>query len=129
MKKLVLVISALTFLTSNLEAQKKGKTSKADKEFLEKQPEGIYAKIETPKGNIYTIFDHTKAPLTVANFVGLSEGKIKNTARAEGVPYFDGLKFHRVEPGFVIQGGDPNGNGSGDPGYLFADEPVTENYV
>lgn len=60
--------------------------------------------------------------MTTANFVGLAEGKIPNKAKPLGSPYFDGIKFHRVVKDFVIQGGDPSGNGSGGPGYAFKDE-------
>ncbi len=98
------------------------KISKMDKEFLSKQPEGMYAKFETSKGDIYCFLEHKKTPMTVANFVGLAEGKIKNTAKAEGVAYYDGNRFHRVIQSFMIQGGCPQGNGMGDPGYKFPDE-------
>ena len=101
---------------------KKAKLSKMDKEFLKKQEDGMYAKFETSKGDIYTVLEFKKTPMTVANFVALAEGTMKNTAKAEGVPYYDGLKFHRVIPNFMIQGGCPLGTGTGDPGYKFPDE-------
>ena len=83
---------------------------------------GIYAQINTSKGDILIKLEYKKAPLTVANFIGLSEGSIKNNKKNIGEPYYDGLKFHRVIADFMIQGGCPDGNGMGDPGYKFADE-------
>src|SRR3954465_5114249 len=93
-----------------------------DKEFLDKQTDGVYAKFETTKGNIYCFLETATMPMTTANFIGLAEGTITNTAKPAGTPYYDGLIFHRVIPGFMIQGGCPKGNGSGDPGYKFPDE-------
>ncbi len=84
--------------------------------------EGVFAKITTNKGLITVLLEHEKAPVTVANFVGLAEGNVKNTARAQGQPYYDGLTFHRVIADFMIQGGDPTGTGAGGPGYAFQDE-------
>jgi cyclophilin family peptidyl-prolyl cis-trans isomerase len=85
-------------------------------------PAGLYAVFHTPKGVITAELFPDKAPLTVANFVGLAEGTIAFQGRPEAQAFYDGLVFHRVVPGFVIQGGDPLGTGEGDPGYLFADE-------
>jgi len=85
-------------------------------------PEGMYAKIETNRGDILIQLEFEKVPMTVANFVGLAEGKMENTAVDLGTPFYDGLVFHRVIKDFMIQGGDPMGNGSGGPGYSFPDE-------
>lgn len=114
MKKLiVLVFSALIAVSAFA-----GKKPKLEK--------GLYAQIETTRGTILIRLEFEKVPLTVANFVGLAEGKIQNSARPLGKPYFDSLTFHRVISNFMIQGGDPQGNGMGGPGYKFRDEFVPE---
>ena len=84
--------------------------------------EGLFAKLNTNKGSILLQLEFQKTPLTVANFVGLAEGSIKNDEKEMGQPYYDGLKFHRVIENFMIQGGCPQGTGTGDPGYKFPDE-------
>jgi len=84
--------------------------------------DGIYAKFTTEAGEILVQLTHDKTPGTVGNFVALAEGNLENEAKPQGTPYYDGLTFHRVIPDFMIQGGDPNGTGSGGPGYSFDDE-------
>ena len=73
--------------------------------------------ISTPKGELLLELDPQLAPTTVNHFVVNARNG-----------FYDGLTFHRVVPGFVIQGGDPSGNGTGGPGYKFADEPVRDEY-
>ncbi len=83
---------------------------------------GIYAKFSTPKGEILVNLEYEKTPGTVGNFVALAEGNLENSAKPQGTPYYNGLKFHRVIPDFMIQGGCPLGTGTGNPGYKFDDE-------
>jgi peptidyl-prolyl cis-trans isomerase A (cyclophilin A) len=86
---------------------------------IKKLPDGLYARIKTSHGEILLRLEPDKAPLTVANFVGLAEGTLD---AAKGKRFYDGLTFHRVIADFMIQGGDPTGTGSGGPGYRFPDE-------
>lgn len=83
---------------------------------------GIYVEFTTSKGVILCVLEHEKTPMTVANFVGLAEGNFTNGEKSFTKPFYNGLKFHRVIKDFMIQGGDPEGNGSGGPGYKFYDE-------
>ncbi len=88
-----------------------------------KGKEGVFAVIETSRGDIAVNLFYKETPLTVTNFVGLAEGTLD---AAKGKKFYDGLKFHRVIDNFMIQGGDPRGNGTGGPGYKFPDEFVDE---
>lgn len=83
--------------------------------------EGVFAEFVTPRGTITCELFFEKARLTVTNFVGLAEGTLGPKPRK---PFYDGLTFHRVAAGFVVQGGDPLGTGEGGPGYMFPDEFV-----
>lgn len=107
MKKIILAFGFIlaisgVFVGSGLSAQE---------ESLEKDPEQLYAVIETDKGTMEFLLYKNVAPITVTSFVNLA---------TRG--YFDGLSFHRVIDGFMAQGGDPTGTGSGGPGYEFQNE-------
>jgi FKBP-type peptidyl-prolyl cis-trans isomerase len=84
--------------------------------------DGLYAKFNTTKGEILVGLEYQKTPGTVGNFVALAEGNMENAVKPQGTPYYDGLKFHRVIADFMIQGGCPQGTGTGNPGYKFDDE-------
>lgn len=89
-------------------------------------PDGLYAAFRTPRGEIVCALNYKEAPLTVVNFVGLAEGTLPARKNAKGPRFFDGLTFNRVVPNFVIQGGDPlndpTGENDGGPGWEFDDE-------
>ena len=101
-------------------AQKKG-GKKVNAEEVLKDAKGVFAVLDTSKGQIILNLYYKDVPMTVTNFVGLAEGTLDNT---KGKKYYDGLKFHRVISDFMIQGGDPTGTGAGGPGYTFDDEIV-----
>jgi peptidyl-prolyl cis-trans isomerase A (cyclophilin A) len=91
------------------------------------EPTGPTVVLDTSMGRMTCRLFDKEAPLTVANFIGLANGSKVFTdpvtkQKMRGKPFFDGTTFHRVIPDFMIQGGDPTGTGTGDPGYMFADE-------
>lgn len=112
--KINILVVALSLVSSSLFAQQEG------------YDPGIYAEFNTSKGVIVCALEYQKTPMTVGNFVGLAEGNLKVDAVNVTTPYYDGLVFHRVIKDFMIQGGCPKGDGTGDPGYKFYDEIVTE---
>jgi cyclophilin family peptidyl-prolyl cis-trans isomerase len=112
MKKGLLLIFVLLFAASTFAAQ---------------VPKGTKAVLETSMGDITCTLFPDKAPMTVENFVGLATGTKEwrnpvSGAKKTNTPLYDGTIFHRVIPNFMVQAGDPAGNGTGDPGYKFKDE-------
>lgn len=120
MRKLVAIVGFLSLVSLGLWAQ----SGMAKKPAASSNPVAI---IDTSAGKMHCTLFPDKAPIGVANFIGLAEGTKDWTnpvthAKKHGVPLYDGTIFHRVIPNFMIQGGDPAGNGSGDPGYQFKNE-------
>lgn len=117
-KKIIVILASLSLLSCTPIYKKMN----VEKQTYEGLKEGLYANLQTSKGNMLVKLEDEKSPVTVANFVGLAEGKIENKSKAKGEPFYDGTIFHRVIENFMIQGGDPKGTGMGDPGYKFDDE-------
>lgn len=118
MRKIISILAA-TVLLASCSVKIPNSMSKEQYNSLK---DGLYAQMETSKGNMTIELFEEDAPLTVANFVGLAEGTKENKAKPLGTPYYDGIIFHRVIKDFMIQGGDPDGKGTGGPGYDFEDE-------
>jgi len=132
MKIKVIVLLFLGMMNVYSQAKKpaaaKNPAAKTTKAAAAPSADGLFAEIQTAKGKIVIRLEYQKAPITVANFVTLAEGTntFVTDEKLKGKPYYDGLKFHRVIKDFMIQGGDPAGNGSGGAGYSFKDEIVPE---
>jgi peptidyl-prolyl cis-trans isomerase B (cyclophilin B) len=101
----------ICFLSINIYGAEKMKPTEPKEAMKFEAGKKYFAVIHTKKGNITAELNTQKAPLSATNFIQLANGK-----------FYDGLTFHRVEPGFVIQGGDPSGNGTGGPGYTIPAE-------
>jgi peptidyl-prolyl cis-trans isomerase A (cyclophilin A) len=121
------VLLLLSFRSQAEESTKNANSpqTKSEKKVTKKEKEMI-AIFDTNKGTFKIKLFADKAPKTVENFVGLAEGTKEftnpETGKKEKKHFYDGLKFHRVIPNFMIQGGDPLGRGTGGPGYKFEDE-------
>lgn len=114
MKKLILLLSIALVLTTSC-------NSVANQ--YQDLGEGLFAEFNTNMGTMVVKLSYDKTPITVANFVALAEGNHPDVDSIHlGLPFYDGLIFHRVMNNFMIQGGDPLGNGRGGPGYSFPDE-------
>ena len=120
----VLWIYLIAFLLIGLTFHEESKAK--DKKDKPKKDTQMIAVFETSQGTFKVKLFADKAPKTVENFVSLAEGTKEwtdtKTGKPTKTPLYNGTKFHRVIPNFMIQGGDPLGNGTGGPGYKFADE-------
>jgi len=121
MIRLLFTLFSVALMSTSVLAAGTGK-DKAKKPKKPKLENGIYAQFKTTKGLIIIKLEHEKAPMTVANFIGLAEGKFNADTSEYSEKFYDGLKFHRVLKDFMIQGGDPLGTGTGGPNHRFEDE-------
>lgn len=126
MRFLYLVIISISILSSCKEKPSSETQSIAAPSTPFIPSKDMIAVIYTSKGQIKVGLEFVRCPMTVANFVALAEGHMENKHKSLGKPFYDGLAFQRVEKGFMIQGGCPVGNGTGNAGYLFPDEFVPE---
>ena len=119
--KFVAALCGALVVTVGIAAAQAGQAEKKEKAKLKP---GVYAHFVTTEGNFTVKFFEKDAPKTVANFTGLAEGTLDPATGKPGKskPFYNGLTFHRIIKDFMIQGGDPLGNGTGGPGYKFADE-------
>lgn len=126
MKSNLLCIAFLAFFTIQAQEASKKPVKKPTPTVAKPAvvEEGIFATISTNKGDITLKLEYSKAPVTVANFISLAEGKnsLVTDPNLKAKPFYDGLKFHRVIDNFMIQTGDPTGTGAGGTGYSFKDE-------
>jgi len=119
------LVLLFTYSCTNSPAEKKTEPITGQSEEVQTTEDDgnhIYAVFETEKGDFTIELAYDVTPLTVANFIALAQGDMPNPYKPQGDPFYDGLTFHRVIPDFMIQGGDPVGTGSGNPGYSFKDE-------
>jgi peptidyl-prolyl cis-trans isomerase A (cyclophilin A) len=120
LRNIGLTLAALALAAAGATAQDKP----AEKPPAKPRAPGTYAHFVTNQGEFTVRLLPEKAPNTVANFVGLAQGTIDPATGKPGKskPYYNGLTFHRIIDGFMIQGGDPTGTGTGGPGYRINDE-------
>ena len=120
------MMNSAVFLLASFAALQAPQATKPAAPAAPQRPPGLYATITTSMGSIVCQLFEKEAPLAVANFVGLARGTKEwtdpKTRQKVKRPLYPGTTFHRVIPGFMIQGGDPLGDGTGDPGYSFKDE-------